>query len=91
MSELNKIKNIKNIKFEYADHVLPDAERERFMTGQANLWLEPLIDQFNEEDAVVNFFLKERGENRVHFTGMSNELEVKVNERWKLFQIPRPE
>lgn len=81
---------VNKIEFEYDDNVLPDKERERYMSKQANLWFEPLVDQFNAEGATVNFFLKERGENRVHFTGMSDELKVKAYERMKLFQNPPP-
>jgi hypothetical protein len=80
---------IKNISFEYADHVLPDKERERFLANQARLWFEPLIDEINKESGTIDFFLKEGFENRVSFNGFTEDLNLKMMERWKLFQIPQ--
>lgn len=79
----------KNITFEYADNVNPDRERERFLANQAKIWFEPIIDEINNQSGTIDFFLKERGENRVSFNGMSNELQIKMCERWSLFQVPR--
>lgn len=84
----NKKERLSNINFEYADKVLVNKDREHFLSNQANLWLEPLIEEINKEpEASVNFYLKEGDENRVHFTGMNDELESKAYERLKLFQV----
>lgn len=81
---------IKNIVFDYADNLVVDKDRERYMTVQANIWLKTLVKRFNDENAVVHFLLREKGENRVYFTGMSKDLEVEAMERLRLFQNPEP-
>lgn len=82
-------KNLDNVVFEYDDYVLPDKERERFLTNQARLWFEPFIDKINSQSGTINFFLKKSDENRVHFNGMDKDLESKLYQRLRLFQVPQ--
>jgi hypothetical protein len=79
---------INNVEFKYADDVNPDKDREQYLRGQANMWFYPLIKEFNKENAKVNFLLMKGVENRVHFTGMSSDLEAKAYTRLKMFQNP---
>lgn len=81
----------KNILFEYADNVLPDKERERFLIGQAKRWFEPLKQEIADQEGTINFFLKERGENRLYLNNMAEDLKDRLHERFKLFEIPRPQ
>lgn len=78
---------IKNIRFKYADNVLPDRERERFLTNQAGLWFEPLIEEINNQSGTIDFFLKDGFENRVSFNNINKDLEDKMYHRIKIFQV----
>jgi hypothetical protein len=78
---------IKNIRFEYADNVLPDKEREQHLANQTNLWFEPFIDELNNQSGTIDFFLKEGFENRVSFNGIDKNLEDKLYQRIKIFQV----
>jgi hypothetical protein len=79
---------IKNVKITYADNVVPDKDRERIMTRQVNVWLEPLIKEINEQNAKVEIFLNESGINHLSFFEINNELHAKALERLKIFQNP---
>lgn len=80
-----------NVVFEYDDYVLPDKERERHLTNQARLWFKPFINDINSQSGTINFFLKKSDENRVHFNGMNKDLESKLYQRLRLFQVPQPQ
>lgn len=82
---------LQNVLFEYDDYVLPDKERERFLTNQARLWFEPFVNDINSQAGTINFFLKRGDENRVHFNGMDKDLESKLYHRLRLFQVPQPQ
>ena len=86
---MNKI--LHQLKFEYEDNVLPDKERERFLTSQASIWFDPLVDKINSQSGTVTFFLKEGVDNHVYFEGIDSYLSDKMYERLKMFQLPRPQ
>ena len=85
------MKNLYQVKFEYADNVMPDKERERFLCNQARLWFEPFVNDINSQSGTISFFLKKGDENRVHFNGMDKDLEFKLHQRLRLFQVPQPQ
>ena len=77
------------IKFEYADNVNPDKDRERVLTGQTKMWFAPMLEELEKSNGTVDFFLKENSENRVSFNNMDKDLEIRLYERLKLFQPPQ--
>ncbi len=81
-------KVLNQIVFEYADNVVPSKEREEFLLNQAKLWFEPLVNEINSQSGTIHFFLNEGDENRVHFSGINQDLEDKMNDRVNLFKNP---
>jgi hypothetical protein len=76
----------KNFRFEYANNMLPDKEREQFLKDRSGLWFEPYIGEINIQTGTIYFFLKERSENYIWFENMKTDLSDKLHERAKLFQ-----
>jgi len=79
----------KNFRFEYANTVLPDKEREQFLKDRSNLWFEPYISEINVQAGIIYFFLREEPEDYMWFENMETDLTDKLYECSKEFQSPR--
>jgi hypothetical protein len=77
------------IKFNYADKVVRDKDREARLSHLSKVWFEPLLNEIDQAEGNINFFLNQGDETNVSFSGINIELAAKMQERLKLFHSPR--
>ena len=78
----------KNIRFEYADYVVPDPDREHCMVNNINNWLGQFAKEINGQEGKIVVYLQKENEQRVHFDGMTNDLEATLRQQMLRFRIP---
>lgn len=81
-------KQLRRIRFEYADNLNPDAKREQQMVRSANNWFEPLIDEINAQEGEIIIFFADEFNNRVRFKGFDDELDRKMEKQFNSFRPP---
>jgi hypothetical protein len=86
MSE-NKIA-AKNIRFEYADNMVPDSNREQGMTNNINSWLGQFTKEINGQMGAIVVYFGENNEQRVHLDNMSDDLKATLYRHLQKFQPP---
>lgn len=78
----------KNIKFEYADNVLPNPNREQAMDNLINLWLGEFADKINKQSGTVEVYFQDDLNQRISFNGMDDDLQAILYQQLKKFQPP---
>jgi len=77
---------MKNLIFEYDDFVPTDKDRELELTNLVKQWANPYLEEIEKQSGTINFFLKAKNENRVHFDGMSEDLKEKLTAAFNSFK-----
>ena len=70
-----KKKRLKNILFEYRSGVFPSATKEAAIINNLNMWFSPLINDFNNENAVIVVFFLNELNNVMSFKNISDALQ----------------
>lgn len=87
MEEIKRIA-AKNIKFEYPDNVVPDADKEHSMINNINNWLGRFAEQINTQKGIIVVYFPNEKERRVHFDGMAENLQAILYQQLLKFQLP---
>jgi len=78
---------IKNLELKYDRDIHPDAGAEARHTNAVNSWLSELAYELNNENAVVEYYVKKSGDNHITFRNISPQLHRKALEELARFNI----
>jgi len=76
----------KNIKFEYADKVAPNVNKEQSMINNINQWFKQSAETIIAQTGMIVVYFQDAREERVSFDGMADELQAILYQQLKKFQ-----
>ena len=76
----------KNIRFEYADNVASNVNREQSMVNNINHWFEESADLIIGQDGQIVVYFQDTKEQSVSFDNMQDSLQTILYEKLKKFQ-----
>src|SRR5258707_15761138 len=76
----------KNTKFEYADSVAPNVNKEQSMINNINQWFGESADAINGQTGTIIVYFQKNREQRISFEGMADDLQAILYKKLALFQ-----
>lgn len=76
----------KNIKFEYADNVAPNVNKEQSMINNVNHWFGESAETINAQTGTIMVYFQSNTEQRIAFDGMAEGLQAILYKKLEQFQ-----
>ena len=83
---MDEIIDTKNIRFEYADNVAPNVNREQSTINNINQWFGGSADLINGQTGTIVVYLPDNKDQRISFDNMTDDLQNILYEKLKKFQ-----